>query len=80
MFYILDNNVKPGYASATDISVSLDGQTAVPFSYNPPGTDDYQYNVQVFQSVNMPLQEHTVLVSSTGESSSLLLFNYAVYT
>lgn len=80
MFFILDNNIKPGLVSVTNLSVSLDGQAAVPFEFIPNGTDDYEYNASVYQSCSMPLQEQSVLLSSGDETPSLLLFDYAVYT
>ncbi|KZV84451.1 hypothetical protein EXIGLDRAFT_288776 [Exidia glandulosa HHB12029] len=69
---------------ATHLAFYLD-DSAVPastFDHEPTNDPGFIYNQLVFESDNLPLGQHTVVLSNLGtlDKGSLVLFDYAVYT
>lgn len=64
----------------THLNLTLDGQPVSVFNYVPGPNDYYQYNQSVYSNSNMIIGDHTLIISSEGATSSVLEFDYAVYT
>lgn len=81
VYFILDDQQVQPTTSGTYFNITLDGQPAGDFNHNPIGNGEFEYDALVYSTEGLPNQNHTVSLSSDGESQpSLLLFDYAIYT
>ncbi|OSD00906.1 hypothetical protein PYCCODRAFT_649257 [Trametes coccinea BRFM310] len=65
----------------TSITFTLDGENVGQFVHVPTESTDFQYDVPVFASDNLPNGDHTIVIEANGATnSSLVLFDYIVYT
>ena len=82
VYGILANSAGPGITIFTNASFELDGLPLGKFEHVPqPEQDQYLYNVLLWSETGLENIEHTLVISAAqGESPSLLLFDYAVYT
>ncbi|THH29505.1 hypothetical protein EUX98_g4680 [Antrodiella citrinella] len=66
----------------TDVNITLDGNFVTNFNLfqNVSVFDQYAYNFPILALDSIPYGEHTVTVTTVGTNTSLLLFDYAVYT
>lgn len=80
VYFILDNHVISGSTTATSFNITLDGQFADLFEHNPNDTAGFIYNSLVYSAENLKNQNNTVVLTSSGDPASLLLFDYAIYT
>lgn len=69
-----------GGTTETHLNVTLDGQPVGVFNYVPGPNDNYTYNQPVYSNSNLITGRHTLVVSAEGAVSSLMEFDYAVYT
>ncbi|EPT00112.1 hypothetical protein FOMPIDRAFT_1080825, partial [Fomitopsis schrenkii] len=72
----------PDITILTNASFELDGLLLDTFKHPPqPIEDQYLYNVLLFSMSALVNTEHTLVMTAVqGESPSLLLFDYAIYT
>jgi hypothetical protein len=84
VYCILDNRQLDGITTLTNLSVTLDGTVVGSFVHAPTDKDDlsgYLYNVPVYSNAVLRNKKHTLSVSTLAQqSSSLILFDYVVYT
>ncbi|CDO74422.1 hypothetical protein BN946_scf184867.g20 [Trametes cinnabarina] len=80
VYNVLANTV-PWTTTFTSITFTLDGKNVGQFVHVPTDSTDFQYNVPVFASDNLPNTDHTIVIEANGATnSSLVLFDYIVYT
>ncbi|KAI0354713.1 hypothetical protein OH77DRAFT_1404809, partial [Trametes cingulata] len=80
VYNVLANTV-PFTTTYTNIVFTLDGTSAGSFVHVPTDSTDFQYDVPVFARDGLPNTDHTIVIEATGDTnSSLVLFDYIVYT
>ncbi|TDL24130.1 hypothetical protein BD410DRAFT_719758 [Rickenella mellea] len=80
VFGIIANKVS-GATTLTNITVVLDGKRVGSFVHTPDNTNTLKYNVLLYGSPSIPRNNHHVTLQLNGATStSLLLFDYAIYT
>ena len=67
-----------GSAEETHINITLDGQAGGVYNYAPSLTDSYRYNVPVYSNPQIPVGQHSIVISA--EVRSVMEFDYAVYS
>ena len=83
VYGIIANTVPdvPTIVHGMNMTFSLDGALVGTFVHQPSTSTTYEYNYTLFSSVNLANTEHTLVVQTAGDNaSSLILFDYAVYT
>ena len=78
-FFIVAGTI-PNASTLTDLNFELDGSQVGTFLHNPTGPDDYQYNVTGYANTSIPNGPHQLDIIASGKSTSIVLFDYAVYT
>ncbi|KAI0326739.1 hypothetical protein GY45DRAFT_1258403, partial [Cubamyces sp. BRFM 1775] len=80
VYNVLANTVQ--YTTTlTNITFTLDGASAGQYVHIPTDSTDFQYDVPVFVKENLANTDHTIIIEATGDTnSSLVLFDYIVYT
>lgn len=63
-----------------DVTFTVDGAHGDEYVHTPDSTSTFLYRQLVYKSTGLANQEHSVIMSSTGTKSSLILFDYVVYT
>ncbi|RPD66812.1 hypothetical protein L226DRAFT_565597 [Lentinus tigrinus ALCF2SS1-7] len=79
VYNIIANSIPPTI-TFSNISFYLDGDYAGQFVHSPDDSSIMQYNVLVFHNSNLANAPHTLLMTASGASISLGLFDYLVYT
>ncbi|KAI0640174.1 hypothetical protein C8Q77DRAFT_116628 [Trametes polyzona] len=80
VYNVLANTV-PFTTTFTSITFTLDGTNAGQFIHVPTDSTDFQYNVPVFVQTGLSNTDHTLVIEANGDkNSSLVLFDYIVYT
>jgi hypothetical protein len=64
----------------TDVNITLDGKLVDRFNMVGGPNKQYSYNVTVFARDGLSYGEHTVGIVAGGSDSSLMLFDFALYT
>ena len=65
----------------TNITFTLDGNPAGSFVHIPTDSTSFQYDVPVFVKTGLANTSHTIVITAGGDTnSSLVLFDYIVYT
>ena len=82
VYGIVVNYASQGIIIFTNASFELDGISLKNFEHEPqPEQDQYIYNVLLSSETGLDDTEHTLVMSAVqGANTSLLLFDYAVYT
>jgi hypothetical protein len=81
LFCIVPNTVPGAGSSTVNLTFTLDGQSDGTFLHQPDGTQNIIYNVPVYARTSLDNKPHTLVMSPVaGINSSLVLFDYAVYT
>lgn len=82
VYGILANSADRGVTIFTNASFELDGLPLGNFEHVPqPEQEQYIYNVLLSSKTGLNNTEHTLMMTAMqGGNSSLLLFDYAVYT
>ncbi|KAH9914660.1 uncharacterized protein BXZ73DRAFT_54860, partial [Epithele typhae] len=79
VFNVLANTVQ--YTTTfTTLTFTLDGTEVGDFTHNPSTSTDFQYGVLTFSKTGLANEPHTLVITSGGDASSLVLFDYMVYT
>ncbi|KAM5542803.1 hypothetical protein V8D89_003764 [Ganoderma adspersum] len=77
-------NVIPNYLKGTntyvDLSFSIDGVTVGQFTHTPDSSSTILYNHLVYANTGLSNAVHTLVMSASGSKSSLIFFDYLVYT
>jgi len=71
---------KKVYISETHLNITLDGNKTGVFNFVPSPSDGYRYNVLVYNNSKLPSRQHTIVLSTGGNTSAVLEFDYAVYS
>lgn len=59
----------------------IDGNQVGTYVHIPTTDDDYLYDVPVYTTTGLSNSPHVLTIDATGDvNSSLILFDYAVYT
>ncbi|KAI0713163.1 hypothetical protein C8T65DRAFT_739032 [Cerioporus squamosus] len=67
--------------TGTNLTFSMDGARVGTFTHTPSSSTEFDYNIPVHSSTDLKNQEHTLVIQTVGDtSSSLILFDYVVYT
>ncbi|KAK0216434.1 hypothetical protein EDD85DRAFT_437593 [Armillaria nabsnona] len=66
--------------SRTVCNFRIDGSIVGGFRHETDGTMNYEFNTLAYSNESMGEGEHTVLIETTGNESSYVAFDYAVYT
>lgn len=81
VYFILANTIGPQITSDTHLNFILDGEAVGQFDHTASTSTDYLFNQTVYANDSIPDGNHTLSISSSGNTpASLLLFDYAVYT
>lgn len=80
VYFILDDHIISDSTTATSFNITLNGRFVDSFEYNPNGAADFIYNSLVYFAENLDNHTSTVVLNSSGDPPSLLLFDYAIYT
>lgn len=80
VYFILDDHIISDSTTATSFNITLNGRFVDSFEYNPNGTAEFIYNSLVYFVENLDNHTSTVVLNSSGDPPSLLLFDYAIYT
>jgi hypothetical protein len=78
-YCIMANNIS-GATTTTNLSFTVDGQYLGGFFHNPGPNADYNYNVLVFSNNTLSDGQHNFVLASDGPTTSLVLFDYLIYT
>ncbi|KAL1951102.1 hypothetical protein VTO73DRAFT_251 [Trametes versicolor] len=74
-------NTVPFTTTLTNLTFTLDGDPIGQFVHTPSDSTDFQYNVLVLARTGLSNITHTIVIEATGDTnSSLVLFDYIVYT
>lgn len=81
VYGILCHIIDPSFITTTDVSFSIDDQPSVGFSHAPDGEGSYTYHELLFSIESLTNAQHTLVIQNgRGNTSSLLLLDYLVYT
>ena len=64
----------------TNVTFHIDGEDSGIFTHWPDNTTNILYNVSMFSRTGLPNKAHQFEIRMGGETDSLLLFDYVVYT
>lgn len=78
--YCILANTVPTAPTLTNLTFTLDGDAAGSFVHIPTNGTDFQYNIPVYVNSSLPNAQHAITIEATGTNSSLVLFDYLVYT
>ncbi|KAI0722586.1 hypothetical protein C8Q76DRAFT_719274 [Earliella scabrosa] len=79
--YSLIANDIPPTKTFMNTSYIIDGETMGEYIHSPDASQDpVLYNVLVFHRTGLPNSPHTLIMSATGDTPSVILFDYALYT
>lgn len=70
----------PGAGSLTNISVTIDGKVAGGFRLQQGELDPAVFNVTFFAQDSLPYGRHDVSIQTVDPESSVVNFDYALYT
>ena len=78
-FFVLANAIPNGTA-LTSLTFELDGSQVGKFMHTATSGSDYLYNVPGYVNTSIPNGPHQLDIIASGKSTSIVLFDYAVYT
>ncbi|RPD82863.1 hypothetical protein L226DRAFT_607915 [Lentinus tigrinus ALCF2SS1-7] len=74
-------NTVPYTTTYTSLTFSLDGEQVGSYVHVPTSDSAFQYDVPVYTNANLANKQHTLVIEAAGDTnSSLILFDYIVYT
>ncbi len=80
VYHVIANTV-PYTTTLTNLTFTLDGQQVGTYVHIPTDSTAFQYDVPVYTNPNLSNGDHTLVMEATGDTaSSLILFDYIVYT
>ncbi|KAI0706284.1 hypothetical protein C8T65DRAFT_231894 [Cerioporus squamosus] len=80
VYNVLANTV-PYTTTYTNLIFSLDGEQVGSYVHVPSSDTAFEYDVPVYTNGNLANKQHTLVIEATGDAnSSLVLFDYIVYT
>ena len=79
VFNIVPNSL-PGTATFTNISFAIDGEHVYSFLHAPDPSSIILYNYPVYSNTTLQDGLHTLVMSAGGDTKSLVLFDYLIYT
>ncbi|KAI0756222.1 hypothetical protein C8Q80DRAFT_16007 [Daedaleopsis nitida] len=79
VYFIVPNTI-PQTTTVMNTSFFLDDTFDGLFTHEPSTGSDIAYRVPVYTKDQLPNQQHTLLMRATGTNTSLILFDYLVYT
>ncbi|KAH9842375.1 uncharacterized protein C8Q71DRAFT_698456 [Rhodofomes roseus] len=83
VYCILVNSASsPDIVTFTNVTFELDGASAGTYNHTAdPAANQFEYNVTVFSREELSNETHTLVMNTVqGSSSSVLLFDWAMYT
>ena len=81
MFFTLANYRNDGVTTLTSVNFTVDGEAPVPWTYTPaPTTTTFIYQALVFFQTNLSNTLHTLDITTMGNASAYVNFDYAIYT
>ena len=80
VYNIIPNYLPGGAATLVNISFALDGETVGNFLHNPDSSSDFLYNQLVYANASLSVSHHTLVMSASGRSPSVIVFDYLLYT
>ena len=81
VFFTLVNFEGAGITTLTSANFSVDGELLGTFTHTPDMTSsDVLYQALVFSQTGLPNTLHKLDISTTGNVSMYLNFDYAIYT
>ncbi|TBU22857.1 hypothetical protein BD311DRAFT_791981 [Dichomitus squalens] len=81
VYNIVPNFLPNNTATFANISFTLDGSNVGSFLRPPdPSTEVIQYNQPIHSSTGLENVPHTLVMTAGGDTKSLILFDYVVYT
>ncbi|KAI0800515.1 hypothetical protein C8Q74DRAFT_420803 [Fomes fomentarius] len=79
--YCVIANAVPNTTTLTNLTFTLDGQQVGTYVHVPTDSTAFQYDVPVYTNPSLSNGDHTLVIEATGDTaSSLVLFDYIVYT
>lgn len=80
MYFIVTDLANFTTSSSTDLIFTLDGSEAGSFLHTPSGQPTYTFNVLGYANAAIGDGKHQLTIEASGDSGSLILFDYAIYT
>ncbi|KAI0778894.1 hypothetical protein BD413DRAFT_445400, partial [Trametes elegans] len=80
VFNVLANNVPNALTTDTNLVFVLDGAVVDSFNHVSDGSSALQYNAMVFAQEGLGNVQHSLSISTAKNQSSVVLFDYLVYT
>ncbi|THU76669.1 hypothetical protein K435DRAFT_594564, partial [Dendrothele bispora CBS 962.96] len=81
IYFILTNEpFGSGLLSNASCDFRLDGEIVGSFRHNTDGTNQTVFNALAYSATNLSQRSHKMLVETTGEQGSFIMFDRAVYT
>ena len=85
VYHILPNYLIEGIVTSTNLAFYIDNEIVGLYNYTPTGTSPdtippIHYRVPVYANDSLAEGEHTLLIGASGETETLILFDYVVYT
>ena len=79
MYFIIANTFA-SVVTNTNVSFFIDGEEVGHYEHSPASTADFIYDVPVFANEGMELSTHNLTAASRGNNTSLILFDYLIYS
>ena len=80
VYNVLVNRGTPDVQISTNITFELDGDLAGEFAHQPTSSTEFDYNHLVFASNSLKNTDHVLVIQPAENQTSLILFDYAMYT
>ncbi|KAF9064554.1 hypothetical protein BDP27DRAFT_1230378, partial [Rhodocollybia butyracea] len=81
VYLIVTNEpLSSGLVSNVFCDFRLDGEIVGHFSHLIDNSSDVQFNVSAFNRIDLDPGNHEMLIETTGNQSSFIIFDYALYT
>lgn len=81
MYFILSNYpTNTGLISDAYCDFIMDGATVGSFSHTTDGSLKFQYGVLVYHNTSLSNSPHSFTISTSGDTDSYVIFDYANYT
>ena len=82
MFFTLANYRNDAVTTLTSVNFTVDGEVPVPSTYTPAPapTTIFIYKALVFSKTNLSNTPHILNITTMGNASVYVNFDYAIYT
>ncbi|KAJ7080191.1 hypothetical protein B0H15DRAFT_787340 [Mycena belliarum] len=81
VFFILPNfDASSGLVGVVRCNFFIDGVAVGKFTHDSDDSNQFAYNVLVYQNTTITDGDHVLLIKTTGTDPAIIIFDYALYT